>query len=101
MSLAYAVPNLKERLILMKKAKSNVPEMYLLRRKDIAGTIDIGSGDKTLINIQTHIKKKSSRAVLHDMVAQSIKCSDEQHEQTIKHLEERVRIATTIGVAYL
>ena len=85
----------------MKKSKSNVPEMYLLRRKDIAGKIDIGAGDKTLINIQTHIKKKSARAVLHDMVAQSIKCSDEQHEQTIKHLEERVRILATIVIAYL
>ncbi len=85
----------------MRKAKSSVPEMYLLRRKDIAGTIDIGNGDKTLINIQKHIKKKSSRAILHDMVAQSIKCSDEQHEQTIKHLEERVRILATIVIAYL
>ena len=85
----------------MRKAKSSVPEMYLLRRMDIAGTIDIGNGDKTLINIQKHIKKKSSRAILHDMVAQSIKCSDEQHEQTIKHLEERVRILATIVIAYL
>ena len=85
----------------MTKSKNKVPEMYLLHRKDIAGTIDIGSGDKTLINIQKHIKKKSSRAVLHDMVAQSIKCTDEQHEQTIKHLKERVRIATKIGTAYL
>ncbi len=85
----------------MKKSKNKVPGMYLLHRKDIAGTIDIGSGDKTLINIQTHIKKKSARAVLHDMVAQSIKCSDEQHEQTIKHLEERVRILSTIVIVYL
>jgi hypothetical protein len=85
----------------MKKSKSNVPEMYLLRRKDIAGKIDIGTGDKTIINIQKHIKKKSSRAVLHDMVGQSVKCWDEQHEQTIKHLEERVRILATIVIAYL
>ncbi len=85
----------------MDKPKNNEPKVYLLHKSDIAGTIDIGTGDKTIINIQKHMGKKSSRAVLHDMVGQSIKCWDEQHEQTIKDLKERLRIATKIGVAYL
>jgi len=85
----------------MNKPKNNEPKVYLLRKSDIAGKIDIGTGDKTIINIRKYMKKKSSRAVLHDMVGQSMKCWDEQHEQTIKDLEERVRILATIVIAYL
>ena len=41
----------------MDKPKNNEPKVYLLRKSDIAGKIDIGTGDKTIINIQKHMKK--------------------------------------------
>ncbi len=57
MSLAYAVPRLKGGINIMDKPKNNEPKVYLLRKSDTAGKIDIGTGDKTIINIQKHMKK--------------------------------------------
>ena len=82
--------------------KTTMPQyVYRLRKDDDFTFIAIGRGDHTLLKVYKNIDRKPMRAVLHDLIGFGAKCREEKHVQVIKDLEERLRIATRIGAAYL
>ncbi len=75
--------------------------VYRLRREDVSTHIPIGKGDHNILIVYKHMDKMPMIAVLHHIIGRGAKCREEKHVQVIKDLEERLRIATRIGAAYL
>ncbi len=87
---------------MVKTTKSKIAEyVYRLRREDVSTLIGISRGDHNLLTVYKNIDWKPMIAVLHDLIGLGAQCREEKHTRVIEDLEERLRIATRIGAAYL
>lgn len=79
----------------------NAGYRYVLTRSGVYRKIGISEGDHTILTVYAHLYGIPRTTLLHEMIGCAAKCWEEKHVQTIKELEERLRIATKIAAAYL
>ena len=72
-----------------------------MARDQIATHIPVSRGDQQIIRMYKDVFRRPMIAVLHAMVGQSAKCWEEKHDETIRTLNERLRIQARIILAYL
>ncbi len=74
---------------------------HTLRKVDYAGSVHIDQGDKTILRVYKGVLETTMTATLHFFLGLGSRCFEEQHDQQIEDLEERVRIQAEIIVAYI
>ena len=77
------------------------PYAYRLRKEDIATYVAIGEGDAMVLNMYKDIQRRPRVAVLHDFIGYAAKCLEEKHDETIRTLNEKLRVQARIILAYL
>jgi len=74
---------------------------FVLPRSGVYRKIGVSEEDYTILTIYANKFGVPRTTMLHDMVGYAAKCWEEQHEQTIKALKERIKTQARIIVAYL
>lgn len=74
---------------------------YVLPRSAVYRKIGISEGDHTLLTVYAQHYGIPRTTLLHEMIGCAAKCWEEEHEQTIKELEERSKTMLKIIFAYL
>ncbi len=66
-----------------------------------AATVHVDKGDHTILKVYAKTLKTTLTTALHHLLGVGARCFEENHDQEIKDLEERVRIQAFIIVKYI
>ena len=70
---------------------------HVLRRKDRHMAAPISDGDHNILAIYARLRRTTQVDCLHDMIGTAAKCWEEKHDDAIKDLNERLKIAEDVA----